>query len=276
MKHRHCLIGLALGAGCIEPNDAVVGPPEAYELVWSDEFDGDAGDPPDPAFWGYDVGIGPNGDGWGNQQLEFNTDQTANVSLDGQGNLVITAREEDFAGRSYTSARIKTQGKVSQRYGRIEARMQLPSGRGLWPAFWMLGEDFPDVGWPRTGEIDIMEYRGQEPKVVLGSVHGPGYSAGNAITRSFRLDTEEGFDDGFHTFAVEWDPSRITWWVDDQIYSILTARDVLARGDWVFDDPFFIILNVAVGGTFVGPVGEDTTFPQSMLVDYVRIYRRTE
>ncbi len=265
---------LAACAACSAQTEGVVSPPEGFELVWAEEFDGPAGQSPNPSFWTYDVGIGPGGDGWGNQQLEFNTDQPTNVSLDGNGNLALTARRESFAGREYTSARIKTEGLFSTRYGRIEARMLMPRGQGIWPAFWMLGDDFSQVGWPETGEIDIMEYRGQEPRTVLGSVHGPGYAGGNALTRTYRLETEAGFDEDFHVFAVEWDPSRITWWVDDEVYSVLSARDVLARGDWVFDKPFFIILNVAVGGTFVGPVGDDTAFPQTMLVDYVRVYRR--
>lgn len=274
MRTRAHVFFTVVALGCGESGSGVSRPSEQFELVWSDEFEGPAGRAPDTSVWSFDIGVGPNGDGWGNNQLEFTTDQPGNVSLDGEGNLAIKAREEAFAGRSYTSARIKTEGRFSQRYGRVEARIRLPRGQGIWPAFWMLGDDFAEVGWPRTGEIDIMEYRGQETKVVLGSVHGPGYSGAEAITRSYRLETEGGFDDDFHVFAVEWDPSRIAWWVDDEVYSILTARDVLARGDWVFDKPFFIILNIAVGGSFVGPVGPETTFPQTMLVDYVRVYRR--
>ena len=251
-------------------------PPARFELVWSDEFDGAEGQPPDLDRWTYDVGTGPNGDGWGNNQLEFDTDQTTNVSLDGAGNLAITARRETFAGRDFTSGRIKTEGLFSQQYGRIEARIKLPVGQGIWPAFWMLGADFADVGWPQTGEIDIMEYRGQDPFVVIGSLHGPGYFGADAISRNFRTDSEQGFDQDFHVFAVEWDPSRITWWVDDTAFSIVTSSQVQQRGEWVFDDPFFIILNVAVGGSFVGNVGADTVFPQTMLIDYVRVYQRVQ
>lgn len=264
--------------GCGEDNMQIVAPPDSFRLVWSEEFEGAAGARVDEQTWSYDIGIGPNGDGWGNNELQFYTDQADNVALDGMGNLAITAREEDFGGRSYTSARIQTQNKVFQQYGRIEARIKLPVGRGIWPAFWMLGNDFGfgegQVPWPQTGEIDIMEYRGQEPRVVLGTIHGPGYSGGESIGRRFRTTEEEGFDADFHVYAVEWDPARIVWYVDDVAYSIITAGEVTARGEWVFTRPFFLLLNVAVGGSFVGPVGGDTEFPQTMLVDYVRVYDR--
>lgn len=277
MKKQLFSLGLLVFASaCGEDANTTFTPTEPYTLEWADEFDGASGSSPDTSNWGFDVGTGPNNDGWGNQQLEFNTDQPTNVSHDGMGNLAIVARNEDFAGQNYTSARILTQNKFSQKYGRIEARIQLPRGQGVWPAFWMLGDNLPDVGWPRAGEIDIMEYRGQDTGAVLGSVHGPGYAAGEAITRTFRLEGDAGFDEGFHVFAVEWDPSRIAFFVDDNLYSVVSAAEVLGRGDWVFDNPFFIILNVAVGGSFVGPVGMDTVFPQTMLVDYVRVYRRTQ
>lgn len=269
-----CALALVFTSACGESTD-VFAPPERFSLVWSDEFDGNAGSPPNPDNWVFDLGIGPDMDGWGNNQLEFNTDQPTNVSLDGNGSLAITAVLQDFAGRRYTSGRIKTQGRFAQRYGRIEARIKLPVGQGMWPAFWMLGDDITQVGWPQTGEIDIMEYRGQDPNVVIGSVHGPGYSGGNAISQNFRREGDTGFDADFHVFAVEWDPSRISWWVDDQAYGFIGADSVNARGEWVFDDPFFILLNLAVGGSFVGDVGPDSIFPQAMLVDYVRVYQRT-
>ena len=194
-----------------------------------------------------------------------------NVSTDGNGNLVITAREESFQGQPYTSARIKTQDRFEQRYGRFEARIKLPVGRGIWPAFWMLGADLPDVGWPQTGEIDIMEYRGQNPTPLLGTVHGPGYSGGSAVGTTFQLP-EGRLDTDFRLYAVEWEENRITWFLDDQVYFQVTPDNV--PGEWVFDDPFFMILNVAVGGTFVGSPDESTRFPQAMLVDYVRVYER--
>ena len=257
---------------CSAGDGGPVTPPPQWTLVWSDEFDGAAGDPADLATWSFDVG----GDGWGNAQLEFNTERPENSGLDGEGNLTITARREDYLGRRFTSARLKTLGGFSTTYGRIEARIALPRGRGIWPAFWMLGTDFPEVGWPECGEIDIMEFRGQEPRVVLGTIHGPGYAGGESISRSLRVPTEQRFDGRFAVFAVEWDPTRIAWSIDDEVYHVVTADDVTARGRWVFDHPFFLILNVAVGGTFVGDPDASTTFPQTMRVDYVRVYERVK
>jgi beta-glucanase (GH16 family) len=235
-----------------------------WQLVWADEFDGAVGALPDPANWQFDIGTD-----WGNAQLEYDTDRPENVSLDGNGHLAITARRESYQGRSYTSGRIKTQGLFEQARGRFEARIQLPRGQGLWPAFWMLGSDFDTVGWPDCGEIDIMEYRGQEPSRVFGTVHGPGYSGGAAVSRVFDL-TQDRFDTGFHVFAVEWGTDYIEWSVDGTSYFRVTPDDV--TGPWVFDEPFFILLNVAVGGTIVGPPNASTPFPQSMLVDWVRVY----
>ncbi|MCA9551446.1 MAG: glycoside hydrolase family 16 protein [Myxococcales bacterium] len=254
-------------------SDVVVEPPIGWYAVWNDEFEGAEGTLPDTERWAYDIGNGV--DGWGNGQLEFDTNRPENVALDGAGNLVITARKESFGGKAYTSARIKTQGLYATQYGRIEARIQLPVGRGVWPAFWMLGADIPEVGWPQSGEIDIMEYRGQEPSTVHGTLHGPGYSGGSPITRRFRLPDGVTFDEDFHVFAVEWDPSRISFWVDDEAYQIVTSSQVQAKGSWVYDHPFFILLNVAVGGGFVGAPDDGTPFPQAMRVDYVRVYSRT-
>lgn len=238
-----------------------------WELTWSDEFNGEAGTSPNPASWTFDIGTGDNG--WGNRELQYYTSRAENVSLDGEGNLVITAAQEPYNGSQYTSARIKTEGLFDQAYGRFEARIKTPFGRGIWPAFWMLGADFSSVGWPQTGEIDIMEFRGQEPSRIHGSLHGPGYSAGNAITDSFTLANSR-FDTEFHLFAVEWFEDRIDYYVDDIRYQSINRSDV--GGEWVFDKPFFLILNVAVGGTFVGPPSDLTPFPQEMTVDYVRVY----
>lgn len=265
------LAPFGLFAACAAETGSVVEPPIDWFLEWNDEFEGTAGTPPDPSRWTYDVG----GDGWGNNQLEFDTDRTENVSLDGNGRLVITARKEAYQGREYTSGRILTRGLFEQQYGRIEARILLPRGQGVWPAFWMLGANFAEVGWPECGEIDIMEYRGQEPKVVHGSLHGPGYFGGEPITAAFRLKDDKTFDQGFHVFAVEWDPGRIAWLVDGEVFQVVTSADVLARGRWAFGHPFFLLLNVAVGGGFVGPPDGNTVFPASMVVDYVRVYRRT-
>jgi beta-glucanase (GH16 family) len=239
-----------------------------WVLTWQDEFEGTVGQSPDPARWRFDIGTN-----WGNNQLEYDTDRPSNVSLDGVGNLAIIARQEEYLGQPYTSGRINTRALFSQESGRFEARIRLPIGQGIWPAFWLLGADFETVGWPACGEIDIMEYRGQEPGVVLGSVHGPGYSGGSAITRRFQLPGGRGFHEDFHVFAIEWDSDRIIWSVDDVPYHSVTPRDLPGGARWVFDHPFFIILNVAVGGNFVGPPNAATQFPQVMLVDWVRVYR---
>lgn len=435
-----CLVALSAAivgfSGACESSDELISP-ERWVLTMADEFDGEEGTPPDPTMWTYDIG----GDGWGNQQLEFNTDRVENVSLDGQGHLRIVAREESFMGNDYTSGRIKTQGLFEQTYGRFEARMKLPEGQGLWPAFWMLGANIDEVPWPECGEIDILEYVGQRPQEMFGTLHGPGYSADESLSLTFRLpedgtfyatmdeanagsdwsgnlvvpvagtsrlikqanvgietikpnseatisfalrgeltgetgavfaellsevdgggvskvellgggpivptdewithsftvttgedvsggitlqlkaecgavercgvdayfddvtittkdvDTNEdvelaingGFEtgdtdgwtrgtfaDGFHIFAIEWDPGRIAFLVDGDVYHIVRSADVRSQGDWVFTNPFFVILNLAVGGTLGGTVGPDTVFPAEVLVDYVRIFERAQ
>ncbi len=257
---------LVLFLGC-DSNDL---PNRSYDLVWSDEFSGAAGRAPDPSFWNFDIGTGDNG--WGNQELQYYTDRPENVSLDGNGNLVITAIQESFEGSSYTSARITTAGKIEQTYGRIEARIKTPFSQGLWPAFWMLGSNIDEVNWPQCGEIDIMELRGQEPRKIAGSIHGPGYSAGEAISRNYAL--EEGrFDTEFHVFAIEWGPDFIDFFVDDRLYQQLTPADLPGDSEWVFDNDFFLLLNVAVGGTYVGSPSDNSRFPQKMIIDYVRLYQ---
>lgn len=173
-------------------------------------------------------------------------------------------------GSSYTSARILTKGKFERKYGRIEARIKLPIGKGLWPAFWMLGANSDTQIWPQCGEIDIMEYLGNKPTSIFGSVHGPGYSGGNAISKDYTL-TNDRFDNDFHVFGVEWDENYINYYVDDVLYNQITPDDV--PGEWVFNQPFYIILNMAVGGNFPGSPNSETRFPQTMLVDYVRVYQ---
>lgn len=255
-----------LFSSCKDDDNAIV--QRNWQLVWEDDFNGNAGQSPDATKWAYDIGTG-NG-GWGNQELQYYTDQPANISMDGTGNLAITARSESFGGSGFTSARIKTQGLFDQAYGRFEARLKMPWGPGIWPAFWMLGSNINEVPWPQCGEIDIMEYRGQQPTIVHGSVHGPGYSGGNAVTKSFGLEKDR-FDADFHVFAIEWGVDYIDYYVDDRLYQRITPDDV--TGEWVYDHPFFIILNVAVGGNFVGFPTPQTPFPQTMLVDYVKVYK---
>ncbi|NJL12387.1 MAG: glycoside hydrolase family 16 protein [Microscillaceae bacterium] len=246
--------------------DAVQTLPERnWELVWSDEFEGPAGAAPDPTNWTYDLG----GGGWGNEEFQVYTNNPQNVALDGNGQLVITAIRT--AGPNYTSGRIKSKGLFEQQYGRFEARIKTPTGPGIWPAFWMLGSNIDAVNWPNCGEIDIMEQRGQQSAITYGSVHGPGYSGGNALTKPYGL-RDGRFDTDFYVYAVEWGADYIDFFVDGFLYKRVTPED--ATGEWVFNQPFFMLLNVAVGGTFVGFPTSETPFPQSMYIDYVRVYKQ--
>jgi beta-glucanase (GH16 family) len=246
---------------------------QTWTLVWADEFDGPALSLPNSAKWGFDIG----GGGWGNNELETYTGRIQNASIDGSGNLVIKVMQETFTGpdgitRNYTSARLLTKGKYEQRYGRFEARVKLPFGQGLWPAFWMLGNTIDAAGWPACGEIDIMENVGKEPAVNHGSLHGPGYSGGSPLTGIYTLPNDQSFSDDFHVFAIEWEPNMVRFYVDGNLYSMKTIADLPTSRRWVFDHPFFMILNVAVGGNFPGNPANITTFPQVMTVDYVRVY----
>lgn len=246
-----------------DPNPVL--PNRSYELVWSDEFEGNAGSAVDGSKWTYDIGTGDNG--WGNNELQTYTDKAENISLDGEGNLVITALKKSG---NYTSSRIKTQGLFTHQFGRIEARIKTPAGQGIWPAFWMLGGNINTVGWPQCGEIDILEQKGQYPFITYGSLHGPGYSGGDAVTKSFRLETGN-FQDEFFVYAVEWGEDYIDFFVNDNLYQRIQASNV--PGEWVYNQPFFILLNLAVGGTFAGSPNDNTPFPATMLVDYVRVYK---
>lgn len=245
-------------------NDSTEIKKHSWKLVWQDEFNTPGA--PDPTKWSYDIGTGPDNNGWGNSELETYTSNTENISV-ADGSLMITALK---SGTSYTSARIKTKGLFEQSYGRFEARIKLPWGPGLWPAFWMLGNDDSSNGWPQCGEIDVMEEKGQEPSIIHGTVHGPGYSGGNAITSSFGLENGR-FDTDYHIFAVEWTENCIDFYVDDTLYKRITPGDV--TGEWVYNHPFYLLLNLAVGGSYVGYPNAYTPFPQTMYVDYVRVYK---
>jgi beta-glucanase (GH16 family) len=227
--------------------------------VWQDEFDGPA---LDTTKWVADIG----GGGWGNAELESYTAPPVNARVE-NGNLVIEARHDS----TYTSARLKTQGKASWGYGRVEARIQIPRGQGIWPAFWMLGENITTVGWPTCGEIDIMENIGREPARVHGTVHGPGYSGANGVGTAYDLRSG-AFADTFHIYAIEWESQSIRWYVDSTLYLEVTPSTVPAT--WVFNHRFFIIINVAIGGYWPGNPDGTTAFPQAMRVDYVRVYQR--
>ncbi|HET7543392.1 MAG TPA: glycoside hydrolase family 16 protein [Polyangiaceae bacterium] len=239
-----------------------------YKLVWSDEFNGEKGSAVDSTKWTYDVG----GTGWGNDELEYYTSGSNNAALDGAGNLLITAKQESMGGKNYTSARLKTQGLYSFTYGRVEARMKIPQGQGLWPAFWMLGTDIATNPWPACGEIDIMENIGKEPNIIHATIHGPGYSAGSGPTKQYTLSAPVA--SAFHVFAIEWEPNTIRWYVDDTQYSTKTPSDIPSSATWAYAHPFFILMNVAVGGGWPGNPDSTTTFPQQLQVDYVRVCQK--
>ncbi len=237
-----------------------------WKLAWQDEFDGPAGQLPDPANWGFELGTD-----WGNGQLEYDTDLAENASLDGAGNLAIVARQTPYLGRSYTSARLNTRGRREQTEGRFEARIKIPTAAGIWPAFWMLGANVATVPWPGCGEIDIMENFGRNPDRNQGTLHGPGYSGINGFHRNYDLPGGQAFSDDFHIFRVDWVGDRINWYVDGHLYQVI-KKSYINPDDWVFDHPFSVILNLAVGGGPPGPPPGSTSFPQTMLVDYVRVY----
>jgi len=246
-----------------------------WVLSWGDEFNAPNGTPPDQTKWVEETG----GNGWGNGELEYYTSRPKNIRQE-NGDLVIEAIKEKFAGpdgveRDYTSARVNTRGRFSQEYGRFEARIKNPSGRGVWPAFWLMGDDFSTVGWPACGEIDVMEGIGPLGSQIRGSIHGPGYSGRNSLTSACNLRAGN-FSDAFHIFAVEWEPEALRFYVDGRLYATKTPADLPAGKPWVYDRPFFLILDLAVRNSVPGDSREATKFPQRMLVDYVRVYTRKE
>ncbi|WEK55046.1 MAG: glycoside hydrolase family 16 protein [Candidatus Cohnella colombiensis] len=238
-----------------------------WTLVWSDEFTAPAGSPVDSTKWVFDTG----GGGWGNSELQNYTDRTDNASIS-NNKLIIQAKKENYGNSQYTSARIKTKNKFSVKYGKIEMRAMLPYGQGIWPAFWMLGANIDTVGWPNNGEIDIMENVGPKSQDrIIGTAHGPGYSGGNAVSNSYTLTD---YSNTYHTYAVEFEPSVIRWYVDGNLYHQVTPSDVLNK-QWVFDQDFYIILNLAVGGSWPGSPDATTKFPQKFYIDYVKVWQRT-
>jgi beta-glucanase (GH16 family) len=269
------LISSAASAAAPVPTPAATD----WRLVWSDEFDGPQGQPANPAHWTHEIGDGTRygNAGWGNDERQYYTDRPFNVSTDGAGHLAITAARADgslscyYGPCEYTSARLVSRHKAEFKYGRIESRIRVPKGAGLWPAFWSLGTNIGEAGWPEAGEIDFMEFVGRQPREVFGTLHGPGYSGSKALGGTHTLGA--GVYEADHVFAVEWQPDLIEWFVDGVRYHRATPARVAPR-PWVFDHPFFLILNLAVGGHFGGPVARDTVFPQAMLVDYVRVSQK--
>jgi beta-glucanase (GH16 family) len=268
---------LVLVPGGVAAQTGAATAPAGWTLTWSDEFNGANGSAVDASKWVTETG----GNGWGNNELEFYTNRLTNAYLQ-DGNLVIRVLKEKFTGsgkeavvRDYTSARLKTQTKFSQAYGRFEARIKIPAGQGIWPAFWMLGDDIDKVGWPACGEIDIMENIGKEPGTVHGTIHGPGYSGAHGPGAALALPlAQQHFADDFHVYAIEWEPNAIRFYVDDMLYEQRTPDDLPKGAKWVYDHPFFLLLNVAVGGYWPGNPDASSVYPQTMLVDYVRVYKR--
>ena len=257
-------------------------PTGSWTQVWSDEFDGAANAPLDTTKWGFDKGDGCASGicGWGNDEKETYTDAPENIALNGQGQLMIVARRAGpglncyYGACRYTSAKINTRGKMNAAPGRVEARIKLSSGQGLWPAFWMLGSNFPTTPWPQCGELDVMENHGSNVASTSSAVHGPGYSGATPFVRGFTLNSGT-FADDFHVFAVEWNAVEIQFFVDNTVHYVITRSQAEQFGKWVFDQPFFVVLNLAVGGHFDGDPASDAIFPATMLVDYVRVYKWT-
>lgn len=273
---------LVIGAmlACSSSTSSVVPPPSTitWVQVWSDEFDGPAGARVDDTKWRYETADGcPGNCGWGNSEKEYYTNAAENIALNGQGQLMIVARQAPagltcyYGACRYTSAKITTQGKMLAAPGRVEARIKLPAGQGLWPAFWMLGGDFPATGWPACGELDIMENKGSEPTISSSAIHGPGYSGNTPFAHRQQLAAGSLTDD-FHTFAVEWNSQHVTFFVDQGVHFVVTRESVEQYGKSILGQPFFLILNLAVGGHFDGDPQSDAIFPATMLVDYVRVY----
>ncbi|MFC9689225.1 family 16 glycosylhydrolase [Kribbella sp. NPDC056951] len=273
------LVAALLAAAVVSPA-LTTAPAGAYErpalaLTWQDEFDSPAGTLPSASRWNFDVGGEPQ---WGNEEWQYYTDRAENVSTDGAGLLVVQARKEKLAGMEncpygtcdITSGRITTKAKFDQAYGKFEARIKIPDGPGLWPAFWMMGSNIDEAGWPNNGEIDIMEIVGSEPYTLYGTVHGPGYHSENGPGGSITAASK--WADAFHNYAVEWSPNKIVWTVDGTAFHTVTPDDIPAGATWVFDHSFYLLLNLAVGGVWPGPPTSSTQFPAKMLVDYVRVY----
>jgi len=247
------------------------GPQTSATTLFSDDFDGDAGTSPDAGRWGYDVG----GGGWGNHELETYTDRPENASVDGSGNLAVTARPETFTGtdgitRNYTSARLSTASTFAFTYGTAQARIRTPKGKGLWPAFWALGSDMPLVGWPNCGELDVMETVGSTPNTAYQNIHGtlktgPEWSLGTSAVLSSALSA------GYHTYGLVWGPNALAITVDGRAYMTTSATDVAPANLWTFNHSFYLLIDLAVGGSWPGSPDSTTPFPAVMSVDYVHV-----
>jgi beta-glucanase (GH16 family) len=276
-----CTLALGASLGCTPGSPSTVSTSTgAWIQIWSDEFDGAAGAPVDSTKWRYDTadGCAAGNCGWGNDEKEYYSDSPDNIALNGRGQLLIVARRAPagltchYGPCRYTSAKVTTRGKLDVPPGIVEARIKLPAGQGLWPAFWMLGHGVPAAPWPECGELDIMENRGSAPATTSSALHGPGYSGNTPFAHTHSLP-QGTFADDFHTFSVEWDSLAVRFFVDDTVRYVVARSDVQHFGKSVLDQPYFLILNLAVGGTFDGDPASDAIFPATMLVDYVHVYQ---
>lgn len=248
-----------------------------WKMTFSDEFNAAKNTSFDKNKWTAEIG----GKGWGNKELQYYTDSIQNVYHNGDGSLVIKVLESDskdskecwYGKCKYTSARLITKNKFDQKFGRFESRIKIPRGQGMWSAFWMLGSNIDKVGWANCGEIDIMENIGREPSIVHGTVHGPGFSGESGITSEYSLLNKAKFADDFHIYAIDWKKNRIEFFVDGKLYHTVTPKNLNENKKWVYNQPFFMILNLAIGGNWGGVPDETTIFPQEMLIDYVRVYK---
>ena len=276
-------LSIALSSAVSPVADAA--PKKTLKLLWSDEFNGKKGSLPSSKTWSREIG----GGGWGNSERQYYTDKAANASMDGSGKLVITANRisneyaeqigdvpgtEDILNRwsecQFTSARMKTARNIGFMYGRIEARIKMPQGVGTWPAFWMLGGDLLDgVPWPECGEIDIMEFRGDIPDRSTSALHGPTTPPGSGLGAAFM--SYDSLSNGYHTYAIEWKKNSITFIVDGRVTGAYSAADTGSRG-WVYNQKFFLILNLAMGGTYAGEYIDPTLNQAQLSVDYIRFY----
>ncbi len=260
------LISGSLSSTQAQPTGSI---PGDWQLVWSDDFHQANGSSVNPSKWTFETG----GDGWGNNEMEFYTTRTNNVRIE-DNKLVIEADKENFGGRHFTSGRILTRGHFAWTYGVFEARIKIPSGQGIWPAFWLLGNDISTNSWPNCGEVDIMENIGREPGAIHGTIHGPGYSGAHGIGMPVYLPNQERMADDFHVFAVDCEPGSISWFLDGKKYFTVTQSSLPKGAAWVFNQPKFILINLAVGGFWPGYPDQTSSYPQKMVVDYVKVYQK--
>ena len=264
------MLAASVAAGCFQllPSQAAtLSSQTRHRLVWHAEFNGHAGTLPNAHKWQFVVGAAQH-----NQELEYYSKSPGNVSLNGRGDLAITVRRQSRGGRQYTSGRLQTLGRFQVQYGRIQARIKFPAGVGLWPAFYMLGTNYPRVGWPDSGELDMMEFQGQRPTRLVATVHGPSTVNANGWQHNAFAFSTQGFNNRFHVYGMNWTRNQVVFTLDGHSYGTVTRSDLKPGDQWVFNRPYFFVLDIAVGGYWVGPPDSTTRFPAKMLVDWVRVY----